>query len=75
MFFNIIKTFFVVFRFLILLLLNLGILETKHKCTKLLSTDLAWIFDSLYVRFFVLFSPIKKESRLILENFCIMYLI
>ena len=47
--------------FLAFPLLNLGILETKHKCTTLPSTGLAWI--------------IKKESRLILANFCIIYLI
>ena len=61
--------------FLVLLLLNLGILETKHKCTTLLSTDLAWIFDYFYLRVFVLFSPLKKESRLILGHFRIIYLI
>ena len=60
--------------FLVLLLLNLGFLETQHKCTTLLSTDLAWIFHYFCVRLFVLCSPIKKESCLILGNFRIIYL-
>ena len=66
--FNIIKTCHER-SFLVLLFLNLGILETKHKCTTLLSTDLAWIFHYFCVRLFFLFSAIKKESRLILGNF------
>ena len=53
----------------VLLLFNLGIVEMKHKCTTLPSTDLAWIFDYFCVKLFVLFSSIKKESRLILGNF------
>ena len=46
--------------------MNLGILETKHKCTTLLSTDLAWIFHYFCVRLFVLCSPVKKRVVLIL---------
>ena len=53
--------------FLVLFLLNLGILETKHKGTILLSTDLAWIFHCFWVRLFVLFSPIKKRIALVSE--------
>ena len=30
--------------FLALLLLSLRIPETKHKCTRILSTGLAWVF-------------------------------
>ena len=54
---------------LVLLLMNLGILETKHKCITLLSTDLAWIFDYFCVRLFVLFSSIKKRAALFSEIF------
>ena len=72
--FNIIKTCHER-SFLVLLFLNLGILETKHKCTTLLSTDLAWIFHYFCARRLVLFWPVKKESRLILKNFQIIYLI
>ena len=61
--------------FLVLLLLNLGILETKHKFATLLSTDLAWIFHYFCVRLFVLFWPTRKESHLVLGNFRIIYLI
>ena len=55
--------------------MNLGILETKHKCTTLLSTDLAWIFHYFCERLFVLCSPVKKEGCLILGNCRIIYLI
>ena len=48
--------------FLVLLLLNLGILETKHKCATLLSTDLAWNFHYFCVRLFVLCSATKKRE-------------
>ena len=61
--------------FLVLFLLNLGILETKHKFATLLLTDLAWIFHYFCVRLFVLFSPKRKESHFILGNFRIIYLI
>ena len=59
--------------FLVFLLLSLGILDTKHRCTRFPSTYLVLIFHYFYVMFFVLFSPIKKESHLILGNFCIIY--
>ena len=61
--------------FLVLLLLSIGILETKHKCTSLLSAYLAWIFHYFCVMVFVLLLAIKKESRLILGNFRMIYLI
>ena len=48
---------------------SLRILETEYKYTTLLSTDLAWIFHYFGVMVFVLFSPMKKESRLIIQNF------
>ena len=73
MFSNMIKTYGNLF--LVLLLLNLGILEMEHKCTTLLSTDLAWIFHYFCTRLFLLFWPVKKQSRLILKNFQIIYLI
>ena len=65
--FNIIKTCHKR-SFPVLLLLNRGILETKHKCITLLSTALAWIFNYFHVRLLALLSPIKKEISLILEN-------
>ena len=55
--------------FLVPLLLNLGILETKDKCTILLLTDLTWIFHYFCVRLYVLFSPIKKRVALFSEFF------
>ena len=54
---------------LVLLLSNLGIVETKHKWTTLLSTDLAWIFHYFDLRLFVAFLPMKKERRLIIGAF------
>ena len=60
---------------LLVLLLNLRILEMEHKCALLLSTDLAWIFFYSCVRFFVLCSPIEKDSCFILGNFRMMYLL
>ena len=51
-------------------LLNLGILETTHKCTTLFSDGSFFTFSmDLPLFLFVLFSP-KKESRLILGNLC-----
>ena len=50
--------------FLVLLLLSFESLQTEHKYTTLLLTDLAWI-----LHYFSLFSAIKKESHLILGNF------
>ena len=51
--------------FLVLLLFNLGILETKHKCTKLLSTDLACIFHY----FFSFCFNLEKRDTLFSEIF------
>ena len=56
--------------FLVLPLFSLVNLETRHKCTTPLSTDLAWIFNYFRVRVFVYFAYKKNKwiSRKFQEN-------